>query len=301
MKETALISIIVNCFNGERYLKDALNSVLNQTYKNWEIIFWDNQSKDNSAKVFKSFTDKRFKYFYASEHTVLYKARNEAIKKASGNILAFLDVDDWWTADKLKKQVSLFENKSVGLVYSNFYLFYEENKKKKVFNKKNLKSGYICKDLLKNYNIGILTVLLKREAYDSVSGFNDHSKFSGDFDLIVRLSALWKFDCIQDPLAYYRIHDNNFYNTHNKNNVIEIQELESWIINDRITSNKSLKPYLHYVSKRINFLKTIKYINEGKLKQAIKSIFLFPAGLQKIKLLFYFLLPKIILKKIRRL
>ena len=69
-----LVSIIMNCFNGESYLGDAIESVLDQTYKNWEIIFWDNQSDDNSAKIFNKYKDPRFKYFLAKKHnnTVLH-------------------------------------------------------------------------------------------------------------------------------------------------------------------------------------------------------------------------------------
>ena len=67
MSDQPLVSIIINCFNGEKYIRKALDSVLTQTYENWEIIFWDNQSKDKSAEIFKSYDDKRFKYFYISK------------------------------------------------------------------------------------------------------------------------------------------------------------------------------------------------------------------------------------------
>ena len=68
-----LITIILNCYNGEKYLNEALKDVLSQTYKNWELIFWDNKSTDRSKKIFKSFKDKRFKYFYSNKHTSLYE------------------------------------------------------------------------------------------------------------------------------------------------------------------------------------------------------------------------------------
>ena len=74
----------MNCFNGEKYLKYSIESILSQTYQNWELIFWDNKSTDNSAKILKSFKDKRIKYFYSKNKTVLYKARNLAIKKTKG-------------------------------------------------------------------------------------------------------------------------------------------------------------------------------------------------------------------------
>ena len=154
--------------------------------------------------------------------------------------------------------------------------------------------------MLKNYNIGILTVLLRKEAYDSVLGFNDQSQFSGDFDLIIRLSSKWKFSCSQEALAFYRVHEGNFSNMFNVNNVIEIEELEKWISGDKIVSDNNLKPHLHYIRKRINFLKTMKYINEWQLVKAIKNIFFLPLGLLKIKLILYIILPKKILNMLKK-
>ena len=297
MNYKPLVSVIVNCFNGEQYLHKALTSILRQTYKNWEIIFWDNQSSDNSKKIFSEFKDKRFKYYFSKEHTSLYKARNEAIKISNGDIIAFLDTDDWWDEYKLEKQVDLFQDDSVGLVYSNCYLFYENDKKKKIFNNKILKSGYITKDLFKSYDIGILTVLLRKEAYNSVSGFNNQYNLIGDFDLFIRLSLKWKINCVQEPLAYYRIHNKNYSFI---NNMTEIEELESWITDEKNTSNENLKSYLYFINQRITFLKTIRYINEGKLKKAIKNIFFFPINFNKIKLILYIILPKKFLSRVRR-
>ena len=99
-KEEPLVSVVINCYNGERFLKKAIDSVYAQSYQNWEIIFWDNRSEDKSAEIFKSYNDKRFKYFYAKKHTSLYKARNLAIKESSGELLAFIDTDDLWEKNK---------------------------------------------------------------------------------------------------------------------------------------------------------------------------------------------------------
>ncbi len=90
------VSIIINCFNGEKYLKQTLDSILGQEYKNWELIFWDNKSTDSSPVILKTYNDERIKYFLATEHTSLYTARNLAAEKATGDFLAFLDCDDWW-------------------------------------------------------------------------------------------------------------------------------------------------------------------------------------------------------------
>ena len=134
----------MNCYNGQRYLRESLNSVLKQTYQNWELIFWDNCSTDNSSSILEEFNDKRFKYFLANQHTTLYQARNLAIQKSNGTFIAFLDTDDIWLPNKLEKQIPLFDDNSVGLVYGNCWLFNSKNIiKKKIFSKKKLSKGNI--------------------------------------------------------------------------------------------------------------------------------------------------------------
>ena len=78
----------MNCYNGEKYLRKSIKSILKQSYNNWELIFFDNKSSDKSKKIFSEFTDKRFKYFYSNKYLKLYKARNAAIKKAK--VILFL-------------------------------------------------------------------------------------------------------------------------------------------------------------------------------------------------------------------
>ena len=78
--EEPLVSILMNCFNGEKYLNEALESIMAQTYQNWELIFWDNQSTDQSANIFKSYKDPRLKYFLSPEHTDLGGGRAKAFQ-----------------------------------------------------------------------------------------------------------------------------------------------------------------------------------------------------------------------------
>ena len=107
MKNKALVSIIINCHNGEKYLQQTLRSILNQDYENWEVIFFDNSSNDGSKNIFKSFDDKRFKYFYNKKKINLYDARNKAIYKAKGDFISFLDTDDIWKRNFLKKHLKI--------------------------------------------------------------------------------------------------------------------------------------------------------------------------------------------------
>ena len=138
-----LISIIVNCYNGEKYLCEAIDSVLSQTYKNWELIFYDNQSNDNSAEIFKEYIDHRLHYIYAPNHTPLYEARNYAYEQSKGEFITFLDVDDWWEPTKLKDQIKLFSDQCVGLVYSNFWIASTGSQKLKIAHKRILPSGLV--------------------------------------------------------------------------------------------------------------------------------------------------------------
>ena len=106
-QDRPLISIIMNCHNSAKFLKEAIESVLNQTYTNWELIFWDNLSTDESAKILKSYDDCRIKYFISKEFTSLGKVRNFAINQSKGRFIAFLDCDDLWHPEKLSKQIPL--------------------------------------------------------------------------------------------------------------------------------------------------------------------------------------------------
>ena len=125
-----LVSIIMNCHNGEKFLSESLKSVLNQTYRNWEIIFFDNVSNDSSKEILKKFNDKRIKYFRTNELLDLYNARNLAIEKCNGDYISFLDTDDLWVPDKLDKQLNFIkQNKQFKIVYSNYYVLNDKKKR----------------------------------------------------------------------------------------------------------------------------------------------------------------------------
>ena len=145
-----LVSIIINCFNGEKYLLKNLYSVLNQKYQKFEVIFVDNCSTDKSAKLFKSIKDKRFKYFKTKKKINLYGARNFAVKRCKGEFVAFLDVDDWWDKAFLSSRKKFYKSsKEYGFAFSNCYHYFENKKKFQVFSKNKLPSGFILDNLLK--------------------------------------------------------------------------------------------------------------------------------------------------------
>ena len=296
---TPKVSIIMSCYNGEQFLTQALNSILNQSYTNWELIFWDNQSYDNSALIFKKFKDTRFKYFYANKHTQISEARNKAIEKASGEILSFLDVDDFWVIDKLTYQVKLFEDKSVGIVYGNFFTLNQESNKIHKFFNKILPRGKIVNNLLKHYNVGLLTLCIRKFFYDQLEyKFHDNLVLMGDTDLVIRLSLICNADVVQDPVATYRIHNQSFTL---KNNTIIFKELDSWLKKMNVYRSSYLKNNFYLVE---NFYAKIFFNNlilSNQRYKALKFIIFkkmsFHLRFKSIPLLF---LPLIVIKIIRK-
>lgn len=284
----------MNCHNGEKYLSDSLQSIINQKYKNWELIFWDNCSIDNSRVIFKSFSEKRFRYFYSSKYTTLYKARNKAITKAKGQYISFCDTDDMWIDNKLELQIRKFKNKKIGLVYSNYIIQNDIINKKKVFSKNILPEGDLKNLILKEYKIGILTVILRRYFFTKEKFFfNNNYNIIGDFDLFLRLQRVTKFACVQQPLAIYRIHKNNFSI---KNYNLYIVELENWLKSQKILKHNQ---QVNFIIDKINYMKVMLQIYKGSKINALFRMSESPFSLNKIKLFIMLLVPLFILKRIK--
>jgi len=287
-----LVSIIMNCFNGQNFLKDSIESVKNQTYQNWELIFWDNRSNDKSAEIFKSYDEKRFKYFCADKHTTLYEARNLAIEKSNGDFIAFLDTDDLWCNEKLEMQMDFFSNSEVGLVYSNLWIIKNNTNKRKIYTKKNLARGFIYNDLIKNYNIGILTVVLRKKFYLKLKKkFDERFSIIGDFDLFLRLSKLCIFESVQKPLAFYRLHAGNLSAILKEK---EIKEHEMWL-----NENKDDLGALNFrnIRSKLDYNKLVNYKIDGKYKECFNILLNRKSNIFNMKNLFILIMPAIILKK----
>ena len=202
----------MNCYNSERYLRESIDSVMDQTFGDWEIIFWDNQSKDGSAEIVRSYCDKRIKYYYAPSHTTLYGGRNAALKYCSGKYLAFLDCDDLWVDDKLQKQVSVLENnENVVLVYSNTIFFNSDLNKEKILNRKPQSSGYIFRENMLNYNLSLETVMVRMKTV-VLNELNFCKQFNmiGDRDFLSMVSYYGDAFYIDEPLGKWRIHSDNY-------------------------------------------------------------------------------------------
>ena len=224
------ISVIMNCHNGEKYLKQSIISVLNQSYKNWELIFFDNKSKDKSISIIKEFKDKRIKIYQSKIFLNLYSARNHAIQKATGKYITFLDTDDLWKKNFIKEHIKAFENdKSRDVVFSKYNIYNQKKKIYKINFEKRFSSKDLTQQLFDNYFIGILAIMLKKKIFKNHK-FNSKFNIIGDFDLFTLLSLKYNFYGISKPLSIYRIHENNYSSKKLKT---YIREFQTWIKNNK--------------------------------------------------------------------
>ena len=139
-----LVSIIIPTYNHAKYLGRSLQSVINQTYKNWEVIIIDNHSTDDTLNLVNSFTDERIKYLKIHNNGIIAKSRNLGIKTAKGDWIAFLDSDDWWSYNKLEKCMSYCFN-SVDLIYHQLEI---QSDKTKSFGRKIIQTRKLKKPVL---------------------------------------------------------------------------------------------------------------------------------------------------------
>jgi glycosyltransferase involved in cell wall biosynthesis len=226
------VSIIMNCFNSARYLKEALDSVYRQTFKDYEIIFWDNQSTDGSDKIAQSYGNP-LKYFRGDEFLPLGNARNAAIAKAQGKYIAFLDCDDIWLSDKLEKQIALFNTKkNLGLVYSDCYIIDEAGVRTPMsyfYSFKPLR-GMVFHELFQKNPIPLLTAVITREAVEKVGIFNPRYEICEEYDLWLRIARQYPIDFISVPLGKYRVHSQSATSRHRiLDYKEELQIRASWV------------------------------------------------------------------------
>ena len=303
MDDTPLVSILMNCFNGERYLNEAIDSIYAQTYQNWEVVFWDNASTDRSASIAKGY-DKRIKYYLAPETTPLGEARNLALEKSDGQYIAFLDCDDIYLPDKLEQQVNLMQSKDYAMCYGSVVIIDENgNLIKKNFVKN--KSGNVFSSLLRRYEINMQTVMLKRGfVISNHLSFNTSMSYCPDYNLFMTIASKADVGVIIDVIAKYRIVSNSL-----SKKTINIAGSEVKYTLDELLENAPIlqknfpKGFVHAYAKA-RYYEVIKNIVDGNRYYAIyllKSIFFVRYEYSIIMILLIMHVPlKMVLKILNR-
>lgn len=233
-----LVSIIMTCHNGEAFLQEALDSVIGQTYSNWELIFYDNNSTDKSKAIIDSYQDNRIKYFKSEKLLNLGTIRNLSLNYCKGEYICFLDTDDYWSKFKLEKQIDKFKtNQNIDIVYSNYFEVrnQEVTKKEKKMHRGNCQNEIILSYIKGSPLTAWLTLMIKKSSIDKLEySFDKNTHIASDLDLIIRLSAYSNFDYNDEYFGFYRLHANNeSINTHK-----EVNEL-NYIVN-KYKQNKKI-------------------------------------------------------------
>lgn len=211
-----LVSIIMPAYNAEMFIKKSIDSVLHQTYQNWELLVVNDGSIDKTADIVRNYNkDKRIKLIN-QENKRLGAARNAGIRSAAGKWIAFLDADDLWDKNKLQQQMEVIScNRDVDVIYTNGYIFYGEDLT--CLQAYPTKAGkFLGQDMYKmqyqNNYIPILSVIVAKSIVDQVGLQEENPLFHGceDWDYWLRMGKLGAiFIGMPEKLFYYRRHENN--------------------------------------------------------------------------------------------
>lgn len=211
------ISVVMSVHNGEVYLKEAIESILNQTYINFEFIIINDASSDNSEQIIKEFTDKRILLINNEENLGLTKSLNKGINIAKGKYIARMDADDISEVSRLEKQFNFLEtNDSCSVVGSNIQLIDKEGNSLEIVkypesSEENLGNIFFANCVVHS------AAMFKKSEFETIGGYNEEYKKAQDYDLWFKFikngGSLYN---IQEPLVKYRIHNESISIKHSQ-------------------------------------------------------------------------------------
>jgi glycosyltransferase involved in cell wall biosynthesis len=200
------VSVVIPTYNRPDLLSRAIESVLDQTYTDFECLVVDDASPADSSSVVTGFDDDRLKYFEHETNQGASAARNTGIEQADGEYIAFLDDDDEWLPTKLEKQVGLFHDQSddVGLIYS--WMNYKKQSGELIYKYEPTHNGYIFPHVLDGQRIGSCSTLVVRtKVARQVDGFDEDLPRGNDGDFIRRVSREYKIEFVPEILVNYYV------------------------------------------------------------------------------------------------
>lgn len=243
-----LISILTPTYNHERFINKCIESVLDQTYQNWEMIIIDDGSTDNTGNIISKYNDKRIKYVKQENIGIwrLKETYNKALSLSKGDLIAILEGDDYWPSYKLEEQIKVFKNHDVILECGNGQIVNNKNEFENVFHKSEsipkILPTYTALDklLIKNF-IPACTVLCKKKALLSIGGFHQPSYFpSVDYPTWIQLSKLGKFYYEDTIMGYWRHHENQISSTREFEMIKATYDYSAKFFNDLTIEEKKL-------------------------------------------------------------
>ena len=204
------VSVVIPTYNRSKLLKKAIKSVLDQTFKDFEVLVVDNASQDDTKEMIASLKDPRIKVCGIQNHGVIARSRNHGMRNAAGEYIAFLDDDDLWLPDKLEKQVSYLEtHPEYHLVYTPVWTTDENDVRKELLEiRRSPAEGDLFYELVRGNYIAQTTVLMRRGLLSEIGSFNEDPAYRSieDYEYWLRVSLKRGIGFIGEPLALYRVH-----------------------------------------------------------------------------------------------
>ena len=279
MYKKPTVSVIIPTYNRAYLVGRAIQSVLNQTYQDFELITVDDASTDNTENLIKEFQqkDKRIIYLKHEQNEGGPAARNTGIKVSRGKYIAFLDSDDEWFPEKLEKQARYIIDKPsiIALVYTGFLRIKEDLKKtsKEIIPRK---KGWIFRDLLLKYCIGpTSSIMVRKSSLEDVGFFDENLPSCHDWDLWLRISKKYKIDFLEEVLVKYYI--NKVSITSNKDTkILGRKKIIENFNDDLISNNKILAQHYFEIA---NIYCHYRALGDGR-KYFYKAIHTYPFNLK---------------------
>jgi len=207
------VSIIMTTYNGGKYIIETIESIRDQTYKNWELIIVDDGSTDNSPDIVNAVKDERIHLYKAGRIGTNGTLKNIGLKTVSGELIAFIDHDDLWAPQKIEKQVAALQQyKEAGFSLTGGYNFRKQGEPSEYFYKQ--REGTRVDHVFISFFMSELpgftqALMLRKECIVVTGGFNETKSYS-DVDFILELAYHFKAVILYEPLLFRRLHDANY-------------------------------------------------------------------------------------------
>lgn len=275
------LSTIINAYNSEQYIADALNSVINQTYPSDEIIIIDDGSTDGTADCISKFINKDIRYIYQSNQGPS-AARNRGIQETTGEYITFLDSDDQWLEDKNQVQMDFLSSHSDVYLVSGIAWWWDiVSGKRWLDSYKTRKYNEIRRDILIENIVGNPSmVMLKRVVLDKIGLFNPQMRWGEDWDLWIRIISKFNVVILPNPVIVYSSHPKSLSQTDILENINR-----SWTISSRVIMASQpfwyrpiakTRAWSHYALQRAMYTLEIQSPRKTQLVYAASAFFAYP-------------------------
>ncbi len=244
-----MVSVIIPTFNRRDYITIAIDSVLAQTFKGYEIVVVDDGSSDDTKEVLKPYQE-AIRYFY-QENRGISGARNRGIRESRGEYIALLDSDDYWLPEKLERQVDrIREEPECGMVATRCSSIAPDG----TFRKKNRpgKSGWILNDIFKANFIRTSSALITRKCFDTVGLFDESLPEGEEYDLWLRIAKQFPIAFINQPLTVYTDNPRGVSTDSLAGRLVRLKVLEKEYLKESIPPQlyrKRMSRNYHYVGR----------------------------------------------------